>query len=157
MIERYASSLRYISERIGLPSVKVLAAAPGTQAVYRVTVHHDRLRAVDVIATLRRTRMQPIELEVVYVGLFNNKPLHRRFTEAEAATFFDALNNLHFDHLYDQSEIPFYGADMWLVERAAGSYKRDVLVAPQTATGIHAHLVDVLQQYLPEITRELSE
>lgn len=61
-----------------------------------------------------------------------------------------------FDRLSDQPELPLHGLDLWLLERAAGTFVHSVIVAPQTATGQHAALVAAVREYLPEALREVA-
>jgi hypothetical protein len=49
--------------------------------------------------------------------------------------------------------MPLYGLDFWMIERASGSFVRGVIVAPQTAQGAHAKLVEAIRTYLPEALR----
>jgi hypothetical protein len=46
--------------------------------------------------------------------------------------------------------------DVWLVERAAGSYFHDVVLSPGTATGHHRELVIAIKTHLPEAIRGLA-
>lgn len=145
-----------VAERVGVPPLRQVALSPGTKGVYRLTVHYETKASADSIATLRRFGTDGVSLEVVYSGRFGNKPIIRRVTLQDYERFVSALQNLKFDQISDQDHIPFYGADAWLIERAAGGFWKRVTLAPSTTTGVHAQLVDAVRQYLPDAVREIS-
>jgi hypothetical protein len=155
-MEAYAHILRSIAEQLGCPPVKQVAAMPGIQAVYRVTVHYPDMRASDAVATLVHTRTQDTVLETIYRGRFNNRPLRRQLDRSDYETFSRILTPTLFDRLPDQSDILFYGADLWLIERGAGSFVKGVIVAPQTATSVYSRILDAVRTYLPEAIREIT-
>jgi hypothetical protein len=151
--EQHAALLRGVAEYLGLQPVKRLIKTPGMRAVYRVTmVYHDR-RALDSVATLCHSRT--LELALYYRGAFGRQPILHPFTETRFEAFTHALQQLHFDKLHDQPNLPLYGRDLWMVERAAGGFIRSVILAPQIAQGDHAALVEIIKTHLPETLRML--
>ena len=155
-MEGYAHILRGIAEQLDCPPVKDIAAKPGMQAVYRVTVHYPDMRASDAVATLVYAGARNAVLETRYRGHFNNKPLRRHLGTPDYLAFSRAFTPTLFDRLPDQSDILFYGADLWLIERGAGSFVKGVIIAPQTATGAYAKLLDAVRTHLPEAVREIK-
>lgn len=155
-MEGYAHILRNIAEQLGCPPVKHVAARPGIQAVYRVTVHYPDMRASDAVATLVHTRAQDAVLETLYRGRFNNRPLKRQLDMRDYQAFSRILTPALFDRLPDQPDILFYGADLWLIERGAGSFVKGVIVAPKTASEVYSRLLDAIRTYLPEAIREIT-
>lgn len=154
--EQQAFLLRSIAERMDQPPLKTLIKAPQVLAAYRVTVYYHDRRALDSCATLWDRRLEGVQLVLCYRGMFDQKPITRPLSETRYDTFTQALQKLRFDHLADQPDMPLYGLDFWMVERAAGSFIHSVIVAPQTATGSHADLVQIIQTHLPESLREVS-
>lgn len=154
-MEQYASLLRNVAARANLRTVKQIAAQPGTKAVYRVTVQYDHVRAADCAATLVCRLPEDVTLEVVYLGHFGNQPIVRRLSREVYETLTRDFNALNFDKLPDQPNIPFYGVDMWLVERGAAGFVKSVLVAPQVAERGYAQLVGIIGAALPEAVREI--
>ncbi|HEX2623330.1 MAG TPA: hypothetical protein VHL11_24385 [Phototrophicaceae bacterium] len=155
-MDQYIHILRNIADRAGVQSLRQIALLPGMKAVLRVTMHYDRIRAASAIVTLCRARYDEAVVEAVYPGYFNNQPLARQLTLIDYEGFIQELHKLDFDHLDDQTNIPFHGVDTWLVERAAGGFLKSVFLVPQTASGDHARLLKLLRQYLPETIRELT-
>ncbi|HLV35951.1 MAG TPA: hypothetical protein VKY59_12585 [Spirillospora sp.] len=154
--EQQAALLRAIAERLGLPPVKLLVKEPGVLGVYRVTVYYHDRRARDSCATLVDDRRQEPRLSTCYRGAFGQRPITYTLTEDRYEAFVRALQKLRFDHLRDQPGMPLYGLDFWMIERAAGSFVRSVIVAPQTAQGAHAQLVGIIREHLPEALRAIE-
>lgn len=154
-MDQIAGLLRNVAVRTGLPTVKHIAAQPITKAVYRITVQYDRMRAADVVATLRCSTTGDVVLEVVYAGHFDNRPIIRQMSQNDYEAFANRLTTLKFDKMSDQPDIPLFGVDLWLVERAAGAFIKSVILAPHTARGDYAQIVQTVRQYLPECVREV--
>ena len=66
------------------------------------------------------------------------------------------LEQVHFDKLNDQANIPSYGVDLWMWERAAGTFYRSVIFSPVAATGVYERLRVLAHTYLPEAVREVG-
>jgi hypothetical protein len=145
--------LRNIGLRMGVSPLKQAALQPGMTGVYRLTIHYADARAHDSIATLARVGLGRIAGEFVYLGKFAHKPIQREFSLSVYEQMADGLQRLHFDQLNDQPDVPFYGVDLWLVERAAGSFSKSIVVAPATASGVHLQLVDTLRRLFPDAVR----
>lgn len=156
MNERYASLLRELSERAGLPTTRQLLSRPNIQAVYRLTLSFADHRAADVISTVYRLTGAEARAEFVYRGLFDNRPLARPLTEADYRTISDSLRPTMFDKLPDQPDIATFGLDLCLVERGAGGFLKDVVIAPSTATGSYAQIIAAFRATLPEAFREVQ-
>jgi hypothetical protein len=156
-MEYKASALFAVADQLGLPILKHRARGAGVKALYRVTVRYDNRRAADSVATLTAMTVgdAPV-LEVIYRGLFEQKPLTFPVEPRRYEAFISTLDTLHFDRLPDQPGIPSYGADLWLLERAAGSFSRSVVLAPDRATGVYASLVALIRARLPEAVRAVQ-
>lgn len=152
--ERNAFLLHGIVDRAGLPSSHQIALLPGVRAVYRVIIHHDDLRAADSITTLKRFGLEDAILEVVYLGHFDHKPISRRLALSAYQTIADHFLKVNFDKLGDQ-DIDYYHLDLCMVERAAGSFTKGVIFAPQKAAGVYLSLYQLIQTYMPEALREV--
>jgi hypothetical protein len=155
LFTRHASTLRAIIEGTGVSSLADMVRRPGTRSVYRLTVHHHDGRARDSVATLIDHGQEGVKLEVVFRVTFAGKPLVYPVTTPRYEAFVRAVQSLRFDHLADQADLPPYGADLWLLERAAGSFTRSVVIAPALADGPYAVLVACVKTYLPEALREV--
>lgn len=155
MEEGFAGLLRLNAERAGLAKVSAIASRAGVREVYRVTVEYDRVRYASVVVTLTCRGMDDIEAGAVYLGHFGNRPLLRRISSEQYESFTVAMRQTGFDRLPDQPGIPFYGADLWLVERAAGSFSKSVIIQPERAADAYAQVVALVRASLPEVARQL--
>ena len=66
-----------------------------------------------------------------------------------------ALRRIKLDRLDDQPDVPFFGVDLWLVERASGSYYHDVVMSPDSARGFYRELLLAIRQHLKEAVRTI--
>jgi hypothetical protein len=157
-MQRRADPLRFIAVRLAVPELEIVARQPGVAETFRLTVQYHDGRHPDQIGTvIRRQPGGPAKLAVHYRRA-NDKPLVLDYTlDAERfAAFNAALRKLGFDKLDDLPDIPWYGADLWLVERAAGTFHHDIIVAPGSATGVHAEIVSLVREYLPQAIRAIN-
>ncbi|HLU08117.1 MAG TPA: hypothetical protein VK003_00485 [Oceanobacillus sp.] len=147
--------LRGITERIGLPATTQVARRPGVQVVYRVTVHYRDGRACDSVATLVKSVAEGVRLEIHYQNALEGKPLTPEIPPERYEDFVQALQNIGFDQMRDQPDLP-NAADLWLVERASGTFVHGVVVAPDSASEQHARLVNAVRNGLPEALRMIT-
>jgi hypothetical protein len=149
------AAMRALIEAIGVAPLADLIRRPGISGVYRLTVFHHDGRARDTVSTLFHGAAIGNQLETVVRLMFDGKPLVRQVLPQRFDHFVAALNKAGFDHLPDQPDIPPYGVDVWLLERAAGSFTKSVVLAPQRADGVYATLVAAIQTDLPDALREV--
>ncbi|MBL8145629.1 MAG: hypothetical protein JNL34_04515 [Anaerolineae bacterium] len=151
----HGPSLLAVAARCGLPAVAKLARTPGMQGVFRVTIgYHDR-RARDTVTTIWRSVVE-VRLEIAFDGAIG-KALQHPFDPDRFNTFAQALFGLGFDRLKDAPALPAPGkADVWLIERAAGSYAHGLLLSPGGAAGDYARLVNAVRHGLPEALRQVQ-
>lgn len=154
--ERHAANLRWLAERLGHAPLKELTRQPTISALYRVTISYHDHRALDAVATLRYQRGLPPELAISYEGAFEHRPLKHTIPPERYHDWTLALQRLRFDRLPDQTELPLYGLDIWMLERAAGGFVHSVILSPQTADGPYAAIVAAVRTHLPEILREMQ-
>jgi hypothetical protein len=155
-VEFLASTLRAIADQMQLKPIEKLTLQPGVWAVYRLTIrYHDR-RARDSVATVTRSGAAGARLEVVFRRLFEDKPLLFRVQQADYEGLMTGLQQVHFDRLEDQHDIPSYGVDLWMWERAAGTFYKSVIFAPELATGEHERLVKLAHTHLQEAVKEIE-
>ena len=155
-MEFLASTLMAIADQMGLESIEKLALQPGVRAVYRLTIrYHDR-RARDAVATVTRSGVEGVRVEVVFRKLFEDKPFISKMQQADYEEMVAELEQVHFDKLNDQANIPSYGVDLWMWERAAGTFHRSVIFSPEAATGVYERLRALAYSCLPEVVREVG-
>ena len=152
-MEYLASLLTNIVDQMKLQSLTKLALQPGVRAVYRLTIrYHDR-RAIDSVATVVRTSANGASLEVVFRGRFEQKPLRFPVSQADYEGLTFGFQKVNFDKLGDQPQLKSYGQDLWLWERAAGTFHKGVLLSPSDAEGVYWQLVRLAWTHLPEAVR----
>lgn len=147
--------LRSVLERLDVERLGYVVSMPAVQGAIRVTVHYYDGRACDSAATFIRRTGDTAALEMVY-----EKPLGVPLVRSLPAERYDvlarALAGLRFDHLPDQPDLPTYDStDLWLIERAAGTFLHGVIVAPELAQGDYARLANAIRNGLPEALRQL--
>ncbi|MBE2185068.1 MAG: hypothetical protein IAE89_16680 [Anaerolineae bacterium] len=153
----HAPALRALAERLGLPTVAQLARTPGASAIYRVTVHYHDRRAKDSVATLRKMGTGEIVIEAFFDRALNQKSLSHHVSRDQFDTFNAAILGTGFDRLDDQPDIPLYDVvDVWLVERAAGTFTHGILVAPKEAQDKHGQVVNAIRHGIPEMIRVIA-
>ncbi len=153
-----SAPLRLVAVRLDEPEMDILARQPGTIEVFRVTVQYHDGQYPDQVATLNRMRAADGgRLRVAY-RRSNDKPLvfdikvdARRYEALRAG-----LRQLGFDKLDDMPDIPWTGADLWLVERASGTFHHDLIIPPDHATGPYARIVSLVRDNLKEAVRTIN-
>jgi hypothetical protein len=93
----------------------------------------------------------------VYRRALDQKPLRYHLDDERYHQWVSALQGLRFDQLPDQPDLPPYDSlDVWLIERAAGTFYHGVILAPATAQDIYARLVNAVKHGVPEVLREVK-
>ena len=155
-LQRRTAPLKQIAERLGLATLPNLIAKPGTNEVVRLTVQYHDGRSPDSVATLIRGHGSACQLLVHY--LKSPKPIDYNF-EIPLERFQKILSILRqskFDAMDDEEDLPYLGADFWLVERASGTFHHDVMLCPESAKGHHRELVLGFRSHLSESVRQLA-
>lgn len=149
-----APLLRSVAEQMKLPPITEIARAPGVQDVYRITMHLYDGRACNSVSTLRRSLADGAVLETVYQRALLQKPIIHRIDADRCREFVTALTAIGFDKLPDQPNLPAYhSTDLWLIERAAGTFYKSIILAPELAQETYARLVNAVKHGLPETLR----
>ncbi|MCC7209315.1 MAG: hypothetical protein IT323_18535 [Anaerolineae bacterium] len=153
-----SAPLRLIALRLDVPELAAVAHQPQVTEAFRVTVQYHDARHPDQVATLVRDRSgEGARLSVAYRRA-TGRPLTLdfRIDAARFEAFRATMKRLGFDKLEDFEDIPWFGADLWLVERAAGSFHHDVIIPPDAATGVHAEIVALTRLHLREAVRAIN-
>ncbi len=156
MSSRRADPIRLVALRLRQDELRNLTQQPGINEALRVTIQFHDGRHPNQVATLTRGHGSACDLKVVY-----DKPGKDVFftysVEADRyKTLLAALRRIKFDDMDDQPDVPFFGVDMWLVERASGSFYHDVVLAPESARGFYRELVLAVREHLKEALRVIG-
>ena len=157
-MQRRAAPLRFIAVRLAVPELETAVRQPGVAEAFRLTVQYHDGRHPDQIATLIKAQaIGPSKLSVHYRRANDQSLMLEYMVDPERFTTLNAaLRKLGFDKLDDPPEFPWYGADLWLVERAAGTFHHDIIIAPDSATGAHAEIFTLIRDNLREALRAIN-
>ncbi len=153
-----SAPLRLIAMRLEVAELETVVRAANIVEGWRLTVHHHDGRAPDQIATWLKFRGQDSAHMTTVYRRATEKPLtltHSIPPERYQA-FVKGARQLGFDKLDDPLNIPWIGADLWLLERAAGGFHHDVILVPDRAEGAHAALIALLRDHLKEALRAVN-
>jgi hypothetical protein len=156
MEARRADPIRLIALRLKQDEVRNVVQRPGVNEAFRVTIQYHDARHPNQVATLTRGHGGPCTLNVLYDK--PNKDVYftyavesARYTALQAA-----LRRVRFDGMDDQPDVPFFGVDLWLVERGSGSFYHDVVLSPDSARGFYRELILALREHLKEALRPIE-
>jgi len=135
-----------------------MARTPGIGEVIRVTVQYLDGQQPDQIATLNLSYAMggTARLTVHYRRVAGRALILTPPVPSERARrFVTELRALGFDRLEDMPDLPWRSGELWLVERAAGAFGRDVVLSPGEAAGVYAQIVALTRGTLPEAVRPI--
>lgn len=153
-LSRRADPIRLIAVRLGQGELKNETSKPGVNEALRISIQYHDGRHPNSVATVRRRHGDACELTVAY----DKDKLSYDFAlpVERYQKMLIALRASKFDTLDDEENLPYFGIDMWLVERASGSFYHDIVLSPDHATGHHREIIVATRQHLPEAVRELA-
>jgi hypothetical protein len=158
-LSRHAAPLRQDALRLGQGDMREENAKPGVNESLRVSIHYSDGRLPSSVATLRRGHGDSCQLRVAYDRFDQNSQafIYEFTIPLERYQKLLAMLRLNkFDELDDEPDLPFFGVDFWLVERASGRFYHDVVLEPTRARGHHREILMGLRTHLPEAVRELA-
>ena len=155
MESRRADPIRLIALRLKQDDVRNLTRRPGINEVFRVTIQYHDARHPNQVATLVRSHGRVCPLHVVYDKPGKDVYFDHDIPYDRYQTLLSTLRRLKFDGLDDQPDVPFFDVDLWLVERASGSFYHDVVLSPESARGFYRELILAIRQHLKESLRTI--
>jgi hypothetical protein len=158
-LSRYTDSLHVIAERLGLQMLRQAATRPGVNEALRLTIHYPDGSLPGSVATLERGLGADCRLRLMYDRHDDRGEPYQYEFRIPLERYHKLLTGLRlsrFEMLDDAFDAPPAGVDVWLVERAAGSYLHDIVLSPGNATGHHREVVLALKTHLPESVRALA-
>jgi len=156
MDARRADPIRLIALRLRQDELRNVTQQPGKNEAFRVTIQYHDAAHPNQVATLARGHSGGCVLAVVYDK--PNKDVHFEYpVEAERyRALLAALRRVKFDSMDDQPDVPYFGVDLWLVERASGSFYHDVVLSPESARGFYRELILAIREHLKEAVRAIE-
>lgn len=145
--------------RLELPTLTRVATQPGVSELWRFVIHYPDGahpdQAADLIISLPG---QPSAALTIHYRRGTDHPtiLQLKIPATRARSLANGMRNLGFDRLEDMPAIPWHGAELWLIARGAGTFSRDLVLAPGTAQGVYAQIVALVRIHLYEAIRPAS-
>jgi hypothetical protein len=152
-LSRRADPIRLIAMRLGQGELQKITSNPAINEAIRVSIHYHDGRGPNSVATLERGHGDHCQLHLAYDKSPRMASLKLNIPLVRYQNLLMALRRARFDTLDDEDDLPYLGVDLWLIERAAGSFYHDIVVCPTNAKGHHREIVLALRQYLPEAVR----
>lgn len=153
----HTAFMQSLLENTGVLPLKTLAAQPDMKAVYRFVVYYADGRARHSVATLFDERgLSGARLEVVYAGFNGHQPMKYTIAPASVTALIDIFARVRFDRLPDGSTPAGRPRTLWLIERAAGTFYRAVMLSPHEPVLPYSSLVNAIDAYLTEAIREMK-
>jgi len=156
MQARRADPIRLIALRMKQDEVRNVVQRPGVNGAFRVTIQYHDARHPNQVATLIRGHSGPCTLHVVYDKPGKDVHFTYAIEAARFTTLHTVLRRIRFDGMDDQPDVPFFGVDLWLVERGSGSFYHDVVLSPDSARGFYRELILALREHLKEALRPIE-
>jgi hypothetical protein len=154
MESRRADPIRLIALRLRQDELKNIVHQPGVNEALRISISgRDHINQV---ATLTRGHGGTCALKVIYDKPGKDVYFSYQVDAERYRALLAALRRVKFDEMDDQPEVPFFGVDLWLVERASGSFYHDVVLSPESARGFYRELVLAIREYLAEALRTIN-
>ncbi|MCB9436702.1 MAG: hypothetical protein H6673_06870 [Anaerolineales bacterium] len=153
-LSRRTDPMHLVMARLGIAELPELIQHPTINEAIRVTIYYHDNRAPASVATLRREQNAPCQLDIVYDRVPRTTQLTFTIPTERYLNLLVALRKARFDTLDDESDLPLTGADLWLVERLAGTFHHDIVLCPTSARGHLRDIVLALRDHLPEAVRE---
>lgn len=152
-LSRRADPIRLIAARLGQGELQKITSNPSINEAVRVSIHYHDGRAPNSVATLQRGHGDNCQLHLAYDKSPRMAKLTLNIPLSRYQELLMALRRARFDRLDDDEDLPYFGVDLWLIERAAGSFYHDIVVCPTSAKGHHREIILALRQFLPEAVR----
>lgn len=148
--------LRFIAVRLDLPDLEIVARQPGVTEAFRLTIQYHDARHPDQVATAIHIRGS-VKLTIMYRRA-KDEPLALNYNvlPERFRSLIGPLKRLGFDKLDDSPDLKWYGADLWLVERAASGFHHDMILAPDTAKAVYMDIVSLIREHLREAVRTIN-
>lgn len=157
MASRRADPIRLVALRLRQDELRNLTQRPGINEVFRVTIQYHDGRHPNQVATLARGHGSTCSLKVVYDKPGKSVYFDYSVESDRYKQLLGALRRVKFDNLDDQPDVPFFGVDLWLIERASGSFYHDVVLSPGSARGFYRELILAIREHLKEALRPIGE
>lgn len=149
------SDVYQLARNLGLPDLAQAARGAGVMSVLEVSAYYAERRLRHSVARLIEYQLGDIELQVAYEGVRLATAPRISLDEARIEKVNAVLLALKFGTLDHQPDLSYDERSLWLIQRAAGSHRHGVLVAPDRPEPPWSTIVNAIDDCLPEAIREL--
>lgn len=153
-IGRNTDIIQQVLERLQQPDLRLVVRENLVSEALRISIVYQDAHAPTSIATLRRGHPKICELQVIYDRQPQPALLKYPLPSERYTALLIGLRRAKFDTLDDAEELSLLSQDLWMIERAAGSFYHSVLLSPTQMRGHHRELVLTVREHLPEGIRE---
>jgi hypothetical protein len=150
---RNTDLVKQIAERLELPELKQVVKEPTVSEAFRISIFYHQSRAPHSIATLRRGHGNVCQLQLIYDKSPRPAIVNFQIPLERYKQFLIGLRRAKFENLDDAENVSPLEGDVWLVERAVGSFYHNILLSPRSS-GHHREVVLAVRESLPEAIRE---
>ncbi len=144
-----------LASQFGLPDLQRAASEAGVMSVLQVSAYYAARRVRHSVARLSEHQTGEIAMQVVFQGVSLAEPLRLRVDRERMEGLEQALLRARFEQLSDQAGLSYAERSLWLIQRAAGSHVRGIMVAPDRPEAPYTTIVNAIDAYLPEAIREI--
>ncbi len=149
------SDLYQLANWLGLPPLERVAAGAGVISVLQISVYQSERTLRHSVARVSEYQTGEVELLLAYEGISLKRSI-RRAVESERMERLQAvLLKARFDKLGDQASLSRNESLLWLIERAAGSHRHGIIIAPDRPELPWSAIVNAIDAYLPEAIRRV--
>ncbi|MBI5959010.1 MAG: hypothetical protein HY866_09760 [Chloroflexi bacterium] len=156
MESRRADPIRLIALRLRQDELRSVAQKPGLNEAFRVTIQYPTPDHPNQTATFMRGHGDAGKLKVAYDKPGKDVYFDYAIPLDRYQALVVALRRVKFDTMDDQPDVPYFGVDLWLVERASGSFYHDVVLSPESARGFYRELLLAIREHLKEAIRPIE-
>ena len=149
------SNVYQLANSLGLPDLTAVARGAGVMSALQVSAYYAERRVRHSVARAIEFHTGEVQLFVAYEGVSAGGPMTLTLERDRIEKLMAVLLDVKFAKLGDQPGISYNERSLWLVQRAAGTHVRGVMLAPDRPELPWSMLVNAIDNYLPEAIREV--
>ena len=144
-----------LAGELGLPALERAAFGAGVMSVLEISAYYAGRRLRHSVARVIEYQLGDIEMRVAYEGVRLRDEL-RTWIEPERMEKLNAvLLKVRFANLSHQPGLSSDERSLWLIQRAAGSHRHGLMLAPDRPELPYSTIANAIDAYLPEAIREI--
>ena len=149
------SEVYELAGRLGLPALERVALGAGVMSVLEVSAYYAGRHLRHSVARVIEYQLGDIELRVAYEGVDLRDRLRTSIDPEPMEKLNAVLLKTRFAHLSHQPGLSADERCLWLIQRAAGSHRQGLMLAPDRPELPYSAITNAIDDYLPEAIREI--